>query len=418
MNEEAALNPVLPVPEIAGGEPGEGGAANPPHAHLGRRNDRLLLIAIAAYAVLLSILMIWRGIAGTPDVIVVGFGLAALILGRGKLFLRDWIPFVALFFAYELMRGYADKFGLPIHVADVISLERIVGLGGLPTTLVQSLHHGAASAPDNLATISVIFYFLHFPLPLAIGFLLWIHQRRLYYDFVAALIVLSMAAFVTYLLLPVAPPWWAEQHGYVTGVLHLRDTGFNGLANLFLGFGHDYFYSYTSVYSISSNDVAAFPSLHAAYPFLAFLFARRAFGRVGWLMLAYTACIWFAVVYLGEHWVVDIIGGVIYAFAAYFAITRGPSWIRRFVEQVADEEIEAGVEAEDEGDVGAIRRLGRRVRWPLVAQGLLVAAIGAGVAYGMNALGWAGGSGSALYLLPWLAILGGLWRSAAGLVSR
>ncbi len=57
----------------------------------------------------------------------------------------------------------------------------------------------------------MVFYFLHFPLPLAIGFLLWIHQRRLYYDFVAALIVLSMAAFVTYLLLPVAPPWWAAQ---------------------------------------------------------------------------------------------------------------------------------------------------------------------------------------------------------------
>jgi hypothetical protein len=123
-------------------------------------------------------------------------------------------------------------------------------------------------------------------------------------------------------------------------------------------------------------------------------------------------------VYLGEHWVVDIIGGVIYAFAAYFAITRGPSWMRRFVEQVADEEIEAGVEAEDEGDVGAIRRLGRRVRWPLVAQGLAVAGVGAAVAYGMNVFGWAGGSGSALYLLPWLAILGGLWRSAAGLVSR
>jgi hypothetical protein len=135
-------------------------------------------------------------------------------------------------------------------------------------------------------------------------------------------------------------------------------------------------------------------------------------------MLAYTACVWFAVVYLGEHWVVDIIGGVIYAFAAYFAITRGPSWMRRFVEQVADEEIEAGVEAEDEGDVGAIRRLGRRVRWALVLQGLVAAGIGAGVAYGMNVLGWAGGSGSALYLLPWLAILGGLWRSAAGLVSR
>ena len=422
MNEEAALTPVVPVPDVVDGGAGGGGAADPPHGHLGRRNDRLLLVAIASYTILLSILMIWRGIAVTPDVIVVGFGLAALILGRGKLFLRDWIPFVALFFAYELMRSYADKFGLPIHVTEVISLDRIIGLGNLPTTLIQSLHHGpvwtaANPVTDNLATISVVFYFLHFPLPLAIGFLLWIHQRRLYYDFVAALIVLSMAAFVTYLLLPVAPPWYAAQHGFVTGVLHLRDTGFYGLSNLFLGFGHDYFYSYTALYSISSNDVAAFPSLHAAYPFLAFLFARRAFGKAGWLMLAYTACVWFAVVYLGEHWVVDIIGGVIYAFAAYFAITRGPGWMRRFMEKIADEEIEAVVEAEDEGDVGALRRLGRRVRWALVAQGLVATAIGVGVAAGMNWFGWAGGSGSALYLLPWLAILGGLWRSAAGLVS-
>ena len=415
MNEDAALGRATPASGVVDGDTGAAVAATPPHAHLGRRNDRLLLGAITAYAVLLSVLMIWRGIAVTPDLIVVGFGLAALILGRGKLFLRDWIPFVALFFAYELMRGYADKFGLPIHVTDIISLERIVGLGSLPTTILQGLHSGPASNPDNLATISEAFYFLHFPLPLAIGFLLWIHQRRIYYDYVGALIVLSMAAFVTYLLLPVAPPWWADKYGYVTGVLHLRDTGFNGLVQLF-GFG-DYFYSY-SVYSISSNDVAAFPSLHAAYPFLAFLFARRAFGRGGWLMLAYTACIWFAIVYLGEHWVVDIIGGVVYAFAAYFAVMHGPARARRFMEKVADEEIEAGVEAEDEGDVGALRRLGRHVRWALVIQGATAATAGAAVAYGMNTMGWAGGTSTALYLLPWLAILGGLWRGSAGLISR
>jgi hypothetical protein len=419
VSEEAALDGAAP----AGGRVEEGSAgvdgvvgAGAPHAHLGRRNDRLLLGAVVAYAVLLSILMIARGISVTPDVVVVGFGLAALLLGRGRLFLRDWIPFVALFFAYELMRGYADKFGLPIHAGDVASLERIVALGGLPTQFLQGLFHsGPATSPDALASISVVFYFLHFPLPLAIGFLLWIHRRRAYYDYVGALIVLSMAAFVTYLLLPVAPPWWADKYGYVTGVLHLRDTGFNGLAQAF-GFGN-YFYSY-SVYSISSNDVAAFPSLHAAYPFLAFLFARRAFGRAGWLMMAYTACVWFAIVYLGEHWVVDIIGGVAYAFAAYFAILHGPSWARRLMEQAADEEIEAGVEAEEEGDSGALRRLGRRVRWALVAQGLAVAIVGAGLAYGMNKLGWIGGPSTALYLLPWLAILGGLWRGSAGLLSR
>jgi hypothetical protein len=425
VKEEAALDAAIPAPLAAGGQPVAPGTAAPHHAHLGRRNDRLLLVGVVAYAILLSLLMIARGISLTPDVVVVGFGLAAIILGRGRLFLRDWIPFVALFFAYELMRGYADKFGLPIHVTDIIAVERVIGLGGLPTTLIQSLHQGPATQSDPLATISIVFYFLHFPLPLAIGFLLWIRQRRVYYDFVAALIVLSMAAFVTYLLLPVAPPWYAADPikaapycggACVTGVLHLRDTGFQGLAGFF-GFGN-YFFSYQNVYGISSNDVAAFPSLHAAYPFLAFLFARRAFGRAGFLMLAYTACIWFAIVYLGEHWVTDIVGGVVYACAAYFAVMHGPSWVRRFMEKAADEEIEAGVEAEEEGDVGALRRLGRRIRWSLVLQGLAVALVGGIVGYGMNALGWFGGSQSVLYLLPWLAILGGLWRGAAGLVSR
>jgi hypothetical protein len=391
-------------------------AVSKPHAHLGRRNDRLLLLAVAAYAVLLSFLMIARGISVTPDVVVVGFGLAAILLGRGRLFLRDWIPFLALFFAYELMRGYADKFGLPIHVGELIQIDRLIGLGTLPTTWLQGLFHsGAASSPDNLATISVVFYFLHFPLPLAIGFLLWIHQRRVYYDFVAALILLSMAAFVTYLILPIAPPWWAEQYGYTSGVLHLRDVGFQGLANFF-HFGN-YFYSY-SAYSISSNDVAAFPSLHAAYPFLAFLFARHAFGRTGWLMLAYSACIWFSIVYLGEHWVADIIGGVIYASVAYLVVMRGPRWARRFMEQIADEEIEAGVEAEDEGDVGALRRLGRHVRWTLVAQGLAITIVGALLAYGISTFGWLGGTTNGVYLAAWLAILGGLWRGAAGVLSR
>ncbi len=405
----------------------EAGQTARPHAHLGRRNDKLLLFAVASYAILLSILMIARGISVTPDVVVVGFGLAALLLGRGRLFLRDWIPFIALFFAYELMRGYADKFGLPIHVTDVISIEKIIGFGTLPTVWLQSLfHHGAASASDPVATISLIFYFLHFPLPLAVGFLLWIHQRRAYYDYVAALILLSMAAFVTYLLLPVAPPWFAADPqraapycggACVTGVLHLRDAGFAGLESFFR-FGK-YIFSYQDIYSISSNDVAAFPSLHAAYPFLAFMFARRAFPRAGWLMLAYTACVCFAIVYLGEHWIFDIIGGVIYASAAYFTILHGPAWARRLVAKVADEEIEAGVTAEDEdGETGALGRTGRGIRWPLILQGVAVAAVGVVVVHGTQSAGWLGGTSSVLYLLPWLAILTGLWRAAVGLFSR
>ncbi len=392
-----------------------------PELALGRRNDRILLIAIGGYIVLLSALMLARGVSITPDVLLVALGLAAVLLGRGRLFLRDWIPFIGLFFAYELMRGYADNFGAGIHVTDVIAAERLISFGHLPSQLLQQWLH-PASGPDLLAVVGTIFYFLHFPLPLAVGFFLWLRHRRAYYDFVAALIVLCIAGFATYLVLPVAPPWWAQQHGYlptvdgVPAILHLKDQGFQTMARA-LGFDGSYIYSY-AIYDINPNEVAAFPSLHAAFPFLAFLFARRTFGRVAWVLLAYSAGVWFSIVYLGEHYVVDILGGLAYAAAAYWAVIHAPAWFRGVVDRAADAELEQGVEADDAGDRSALGRLGRRVRWTLVGQGAAVAITGIAGIVLIGGAGLAGGAASPLYLVPWALLVGGAWRAAAGLLSR
>jgi membrane-associated phospholipid phosphatase len=76
--------------------------------------------------------------------------------------------------------------------------------------------------------------------------------------------------------------------------------------------------------------VAAFPSLHVAYPFLAFLVLRRAFGRVGWLALAYTALVAFSVVYTGDHWVIDAVAGVAYGYVAYYAVVHAPARLRHW----------------------------------------------------------------------------------------
>ncbi len=388
---------------------------------LGRRNDRVLLAAVGAYIVLLSTLMLVRGVSITPDVLLVALGLVAVLLGRGRLFFRDWIPFIGLFFAYELMRGYADDFGASVHVADILSLERTLFGGRIPTEILQSALH-PASGSDPLAILGTIVYFLHFPLPLAVAFFLWLRRRRAYYDYVAAMIVLCMAGFATFLVLPVAPPWWAAQHGFLTGpdglptIAYLKVQGFDDLAR-FLGFEGRYLFSY-AFYEINPNPVAAFPSLHAGFPFLAFLFARRAFGRVGWLMLGYSAVVWFAVVYLADHYVVDVVGGIVYASAAYWVVIHAPGRFRRFLARAADEELEAIVEASEAGDADAVRRLGRTIRWSTVGQGLLVTAVGAGAAILLVRTGVLGGATTPLYLLPWAAILGGLWRAAAGLLSR
>jgi hypothetical protein len=194
-------------------------------------------------------------------------------------------------------------------------------------------------------------------------------------------------------------------------VLHLRDNGFAELAGLF-GIGN-HVYSYQNLYGVSSNDVAAFPSLHAAYPFLAFLFVRRVFPRAGWLMLAYAVCVWFSIVYLGEHWVVDIIGGVAYSIAAYLTVLHGPGVVVWLMARIANDG--TGAALWDEGGAAAPRPTGRRIRWALVMQGLATAGVGALVAYGMESMGWLGGSSTIAYPLSCVAIPGGLWRGAVGL---
>lgn len=401
---------------------GEIPAGDTTPAHLGRRNDRILLWSIGAYIVLLSALMIIKGVSITPDVLLVGLALAAIVVGRGRLFLRDWIPFIGLFLAYELMRGYADDFGASIHVADFIAIDKFLFLGHLPTQVLQDLFH-PATGTDWLAIVATIFYFLHFPLPLAVGFFLWLRQRRVYYDFVAAIILLSMAAFVTYLVLPVGPPWYAADHGLLNGpngvptITYLKSTAFDEIARFF-GFQGNYLYSY-AMYDINPNDVAAFPSLHAAYPTLAFLFTRRAFGRVGYLMLGYAGCVWFAVIYLGDHYLIDVLAGILYAVIAYLAITRAPGWFRRIVDRAADQEIEATVESPGIGlrDGAVLGGLNRRISWAVVGQGIGLAALGsAGAALMING-NVLGGYSAPFYLIPSAVALAGLWRVALGVFS-
>ena len=283
------------------------------------------------YAALVVVLMVVGGVALTPDVLAVAFGLAAVLLGRGRLFLRDWIPFVVLLLAYELMRGIADDAGLPLHDADLATADRLVAFGILPTQVLQDALRPAVGL-DKIAIAATVVYMLHFALPLVTGFVLWIRRRADYYDFVAALILLSVAGFATYLLLPAAPPWYLAYHGLLDGpdgrplVAYLKPGAFETLASA-LGFDGRYLYS-LAFGSVNPNPVAAFPSLHVAYPFLAFLVLRRAFGRVGWLALAYTALVAFSVVYTGDHWVIDAVAGVAYAYVAYYAVVHAPARLR------------------------------------------------------------------------------------------
>jgi hypothetical protein len=83
--------------------------------------------------------------------------------------------------------------------------------------------------------------------------------------------------------------------------------------------------SLPTVYSkLGVNMVAAVPSLHAAYPLLATLFVCEKLPKLLPLMAIYVLGVWMAVIYLGEHYVFDIITGVVYAVAAYGLVIYWP----------------------------------------------------------------------------------------------
>jgi hypothetical protein len=283
--------------------------------------DGLLVGVALAYAGFVSLLTLVRGVPLTPDVLLVAGALAFVMAARHRFAaLRDWTPFLVLFLAYELMRGLADEVGMPVHVGDVAALERSLFGGHLPTAVLQDWLH-PASGTDWLAVAGTGVYYFHFVLPVLTAVLLWRSRPTLFHPYLISLILLSFAGFVTYLLLPVAPPWLAAQMGQVgalPGEPAITDLKLHAFSAVVGSIGLDGEDLYDVAFlALSANPVAAFPSLHAAFAFLSFLVLRRAFGAFGWLGLGYFAAVAFTIVYTADHYVIDVLAGVGYASAAY-----------------------------------------------------------------------------------------------------
>jgi len=286
-----------------------------------------MVALLIGYVALILVLMVARGAYMSPDLFIVFALVVAVVLGRTRLFLRDWLPFAAIFLAWESMRGLADELGATVHSDDVIALERFFFVGRVPSEELQAAFHvpGSISLLDLATTF---LYVAHFALPLTVAFAFWMLERRLFYRYLLALMLMSFAAFLCYLLIPVAPPRFAGDFGEQLAVTDIaRDT----FTQLQFAPVTTWLYG-----SISGNPVAAFPSLHSAYPLLAYLFARGRWPRASLILLGWSAAIWFAVVYLGHHYVIDVVAGILFAIGAYAAL-QSPllkwvaSWLAGFV---------------------------------------------------------------------------------------
>jgi len=267
-----------------------------------RRPGPLVAVAVG-YLALVSGVMIWRGISVSPDYLLLILVPVALLSGRFLGFLRDWVPFMALFLGYEALYGVARRSGIPVHYRYVIRLDRVMFGGTDPSQWLQ----GQLGSLRWLAVACTVVYFGHFLIPIAAGLTLWLVDRVQFLRFVVALLGMSFAAFVVFLLVPVAPPWLAGQRHLLPGVHSL----------LALPSAVSPYFS-----RLDPDLAAAFPSLHAAYPLLAALALRPVTRRGAALAFAWSAAVWFSVVYLGQHYVTDVIGGIVLALGTWMIMTE------------------------------------------------------------------------------------------------
>jgi membrane-associated phospholipid phosphatase len=157
-------------------------------------------------------------------------------------------------------------------------------------------------------------------------FLTWTHWVWFFEPYVALALILvrdnerfpraarQMAAVfdvgcAVYFAVPTAPPWWSSQEG-LTG---------EEVRRIMVEVGEETWGSaWPRMYdTLGGNPWAAMPSLHFATSLAAALSlseAGKVEGAIGW---GYAATLGFALVYLGEHYVTDLLAG-----AALVAVVR------------------------------------------------------------------------------------------------
>ncbi len=267
--------------------------------------------AAAVFAVALAIEIALFGLPLTPERFLLIPLAAALVLRRGRAYVRDFLPFFLLLLLYEELRGIAHLLNPHPYYRPQIWLEQQLFDGHLPTVQLQHwLWTGHLRFYDHLI---IDFSSLHFLVPPGLAFYLWLRDRAFFRRFVRAYLALSFAGALGFLLLPSAPPWAASRAGVISPVALISTDGAGGSTSQGTGL-------------LLHNPYAAIPSLHMGYALLVFIFfaasVRRSRLRWPLTLLAglYPLLMGFCVVYTGNHYVVDLLIGMVFALVAFVGV--------------------------------------------------------------------------------------------------
>jgi membrane-associated phospholipid phosphatase len=234
---------------------------------------------------------------------------AALAVAEPRTRVRDAgiyaLQMWAYYAHYDMPDDDADALLARLRVDYPIVADRAIGAGEVPTVRLQR----ALGRPGEVRVHDFVLSVVHwawFAMPhTALAYLLLRHPR-LYPRSACLMAACFDLGLVAYWTLPTAPPWWAGQSGNMPPVRRIMaEAGERVWRRLWRPLYH----------SLEGNPFAAMPSLHFATSVMAahvLSAAGRGPGAVGF---AYALTLGFGLVYLGEHYVVDLLGGLALAEA-------------------------------------------------------------------------------------------------------
>ncbi len=190
-----------------------------------------------------------------------------------------------------------------------IDVDRVLGLGELPTVRLQRrlARRLAANGEAQWRTLDKVLVWTHwswFMVPHgSLAYILVRHPGRFPRAAVLTYAVFDVGAMV-YWVLPTAPPWYATS---VAG----RQAGHPAVRRMMVEYGESFWKDgWGPLYSVlGGNPLAAMPSLHFATSVMAALLLAEVGPLPGALGATYAATLGFALVYLGEHYVADLLAG-------------------------------------------------------------------------------------------------------------
>jgi hypothetical protein len=205
-----------------------------------------------------------------------------------------------------------------LRISYPIKVDRALGFGELPSVRLQR----ALAGLGRRNTLDRFLSWVHWAWFLEPhGALTWILARHPEHFARSARQMSAVfdVGCAVYMAAPTAPPWWASEQGYTDAKVRriMQEVG-----------EEEWGRAWPVLYdALGGNPWAAMPSLHFATSLMAAMLLAEtgaAEGALGW---AYVGALGFALVYLGEHYVTDLLAGA----AIVIAVRKG----ERYVEPVA-----------------------------------------------------------------------------------